>query len=876
MVASQPGTVASFDPVVTLSGFSAGSRDRFMFNENQLVLAKLQQPSPIFATARSRSTDGTYTDFDNYRNLEGKFAYIDGSFQALNTTGVPTSDVHQIEIGFDQQITTDTIVFWSTSFVDTDLIFVEYSFDNNTWFDAGTFSWVQEFDDTIAQFPGDDPPTGEFKYTGTRSSGDLTARYWRIRGDAEASYVSDSGSNPNKTVTVDSTDFFDTSGTVYAVGSGSDVTITYTGTTSTTFTGADVQPDSLAAGYTIFSLYAFGNGVTEVQILQTLNPILEHWNSDGSQAVTNAVEGSQYYDMAYDKNDDVYYAIKFDDSVQGASINPDDDFNADTGANFDTSRWVEDTTNVYFQHNTVSGTLDLVTSAGNGQLSGNYGIDGDFVADIELVGAFEINDSAFFALEAKKFSGGNQEMVSVLRGPYTPGSDTSGIFGGATVTYSDTVAGAAELQDFRIRPENFDFGFAGGEVEYELTYVASSDHYTVTASGISHSNADPGVPYTMDSAAFTVSNLSTPADGQGFTITVRCAESSISGTAASGINLQLERIGTNGYARFDDTDVPDTYTTLHVGNVTTDRIRPQLYGSPQSQSISVSADNFSITGGTVFYDTPVFSVVTINKDGDLEQVASVSDSSGNVIEKFDVIRNPQAGYNTYLAPRVSIATNGADVGSGGEIYIKVNDVLYKYLKTALPLSSDNGAGASALVSGTIPSTGITNFAYNGYTQGGLSYVEYDSDLSGTFVRSIKTTDLQEVAFKAKLDVGSINFPFAWNVSDLATLYFVDNQSLKLYDLNETKAGFVNVTSDKQVLAAGTGEAATITAQVLNVYGEPKSAKTMSFSITAGDGAISPATGCSDGSGEDTTTYTVGSAVGTASITVSVSDIVCTP
>jgi len=95
-------------------------------------------------------------------------------------------------------------------------------------------------------------------------------------------------------------------------------------------------------------------------------------------------------------------------------------------------------------------------------------------------------------------------------------------------------------------------------------------------------------------------------------------------------------------------------------------------------------------------------------------------------------------------------------------------------------------------------------------------------------------------------------------------------------LNESKAAFVNVTSDKQVLAAGTGEVAIITAQVLNVYGEPKSAKTMTFSVSAGDGAISPATGCSDLNGQDTTSYTVGSAVGTATITVSVSDTVCVP
>jgi hypothetical protein len=224
-----------------------------------------------------------------------------------------------------------------------------------------------------------------------------------------------------------------------------------------------------------------------------------------------------------------------------------------------------------------------------------------------------------------------------------------------------------------------------------------------------------------------------------------------------------------------------------------------------------------------------------------------------------------------------VATNGADVGSGGEIYIKLNDTIYRYLKTTLPLDLEDGSSATTTTTGEIPITGITNFAYNGFSQAGLSYIEFISDLGGVFVKTIDSTTLLADPLKAFLDVAAITHPFAWNVSDLATLYFVDGTNdLKLYDLNETKAAFVNVTSDKQVLAAGTQETATITAQVLNVYGEPKSAKSMTFTVSAGDGAVSPATGCSDGSGQDTTVYTVGSAVGTATITVTVSDISCVP
>ena len=68
MADSQPGQVQSFDPSITLSDFTAEDRDRFMFNENQLVLAKLQQPRPVEASAVNRSVLNEFTNFDDYKN----------------------------------------------------------------------------------------------------------------------------------------------------------------------------------------------------------------------------------------------------------------------------------------------------------------------------------------------------------------------------------------------------------------------------------------------------------------------------------------------------------------------------------------------------------------------------------------------------------------------------------------------------------------------------------------------------------------------------------------------------------------------------------------------------------------------------------------
>jgi hypothetical protein len=874
MADSQPGTVSSFNPSVSLTGFSAGARDRLMFNEDQLVLAKLQQPRPVFAHARSRAANGTYTEFNSYTNLSGEFVYIDGSFQALSTSGVPTSDVHQIVIGFDQQVLTSTIKFWSRGFVDTSLLAVEYSFDNITWFAAGTVTWVQFFDDTIEVFPGDSPPTGEFRYTGTLASA-ITARYWKIRGDIQTTYTSKTGTSPSETITVASTTGFPSSGSAYATKtSSSDIAITYTGKSATTLTGSTVSPDTLSSGYVIFTLYAFGNNVTEVQIIPSSAPILQHWNSDGTQAVTVGVEGEDYYDIAYDKNDDVYYAIRFNTELGGGTITPDDNFNSGSTSSFDTTRWIESTINSYFDRNTASGTLDLRSNGGVGQLYGNYGVDGNFICNIDLVALVQLASvSGYFAVESKEYSTGNQYLLSCIKGPYTPPSLFTGQWGAAVISYNDTVGGAAQLQDFHINPGKFDFGFGSGSVQYDLAYNTTTNRYSVSASGIIWPDATPGVPYSLDSATFTVSNLTTPANGQGFSVVARCAQSSIvNSTSASGIRLQLERNGTNGYARYKESEDVG-FTTLLTHNIPTIRLRPQLYGSGVGGAVNIGADNFA-TAGTIFFDTPVFSVVTVNKDGELVQLSGISDTDGYAIKRLDIIRDANATYNQYLTPKIGIATNGAAEGAGGALFIKVDETLYKYAKTALPLDLETGSLAALETEGEIPSSNITAFSYNGYTQAGLSYIEFDEDLGGVYLKTIGTTDLLAKTKRAKLDVASISFPFGWNVSDLSTLYYVSSTSLRVYDLNETKAGFVVVTSDKQVLSAGTAETAVITAQVINVYGEPKSNKTVTFSVSAGDGAISPTTGCSDVNGEETTTYTVGSAVGTASITVSVSNTSC--
>jgi hypothetical protein len=440
MVESQPGKVIHFDPSVSLSNFSAEKRDHLIFNENQIVLAKVQRVDPVFAHATNRSTSNTLTVFDSYKNVNGGYVYVDGSFQALSTIGVPTSDVYRITVGFDRQITSDTITFWSTTFVDTTRLVVEYSFDNNTWFAAGAVTWVQVFDDTIQISPDDVPPTGEFKYTGTIDGGSLTARYWRIRSDAEATYISGTS-----TYNVDTTEGFPSAGTFYifsGVTGGALGTRTYTGKTSTSFTGVSPATSVTVDDKIVALSSAFGNNVTEVRIIQVTDPILQHWNSDGTQAVTNAVEGEDYYHLAYDKNEDVYYAIRLNNDLNGTGPTLSDNFNADTGVSFDSFRWTEDTTKVHFVHSTSSGTLDYKSPGGEGELRTNYSMPGNYTVDVDLVALVGLPQGDVFSLEVDDPDTGNQQAASTIKGPYPeiPGSASGSLavfeFGSTTLKWS--------------------------------------------------------------------------------------------------------------------------------------------------------------------------------------------------------------------------------------------------------------------------------------------------------------------------------------------------------------------------------------------------------------------------------------------------------
>ncbi len=103
---------------------------------------------------------------------------------------------------------------------------------------------------------------------------------------------------------------------------------------------------------------------------------------------------------------------------------------------------------------------------------------------------------------------------------------------------------------------------------------------------------------------------------------------------------------------------------------------------------------------------------------------------------------------------------------------------------------------------------------------------------------------------------------------------MDGTKLKEYDMDEADVAFCNVVSAEKIMSAGTSTTSDVVATVLNVYGEPLSAKTVSFTVSAGDGAMTGTPTCTNASGIGSATYTVGTTVGTTTITATASDVAC--
>ena len=369
-------------------------------------------------------------------------------------------------------------------------------------------------------------------------------------------------------------------------------------------------------------------------------------------------------------------------------------------------------------------------------------------------------------------------------------------------------------------------------------------------------------------------------------------------SGVSGFKIGVGRAGTNLYARRDDDgDVPTlSWNDINVYNAVPSWVTPnlsvELYGdcsSLASTSPDIKCDQLlleSASSGT-WSNIHTLTIEALDTTGAIT-TKTITNSSGEIISRLNAINRPNTNGGDFDSLRdngiVSIATDHGS-SSDGSIFVLVkrdeNDEtrLYRYKKSVLPIEDVEGGETAFLVaSGTLDRGNFYrggSFGYSSYTGGELSYATdnwtdvgkgfyFNTLLSGT----LSGTRPRHSAWLSNVD------HIAWNIDDYDSLYGVtvtgtNAGKVRLFNLSPITAAFCNVRIDNRALDAGTGDQTNVVAEVMNAYGEPLSGKVVNFTVSAGDGSVSPISATTNVSGEALTTYTVGSSITTSTITAAV-------
>ena len=878
MTIVQPGQVPTYspDPAVTLVNYSDLDRTRFLFNGSQFIKARLASSRASHAYVGVSPSGTTYTE---YKTGDGKYALVNGVNYVPVATGSPTeASAQAVVVGFPVLVTTTSIVFWGTSLLDYyDSFKIEYSYDGSSFFNIAGVTSDWAWDATARLYEGEEPPTGQYKYTVSLGSS-YTAKYFRLSTYHTAALGS-TFADAATTMTVDSTTNFPSSwaesiGMTFTglKNGGGNVTrsITYTGKTSNTFTGVVVSSgigDSVVVDSSskVVMVPGFAADVTEIDVLGTYEPIMEVWDTDGSQASSQTLSNTYNYDLCFDSYSDVYFSIRLNESYDGSGgigFSLSDDFTYSV-ATLNTTRWTEHSVEENFQVNTVSGTLDYSNSSAPGSVITNYYLDGDFTADTHFY-VYKLDSSdGVFQMRAVDLSTSNMFVQVGYRGSF-PGGDWEAVQARNTV---NTTAGAAEINNLRV-----DTKYLNASEVFTFIYDSSSDVWNVSTDlSTVYSDVTPGASYSEKALSMSIVHSQTPLNGAQIVYSMnRQSISGPPGATCEWWRLGLEKSGSNIVCRYDD-DTSGTFVDWVTYTDSDDlNFNIELYANGRSSTTSVFLNDYTVSGTEYFSGVPVFSIEALNSAGDPVEVSGLTDSDGYLIKKFDVV-NDTLTYNSFIGDRVQIATDSL---SSGAIYVKVKDDLYKYNKSSLPLDLEDGTTASVFKESVIPETSAKSFSYNAYSKAGLCYVEYDAERSGTYLKTISITSMSGTEYESFLDVPSSSFPFGWDQNNNTTFYYVDGTTLKEYDMDEYDVAFCNVVSEEKIMSAGTSTTSNIVATVLNVYGEPLSSKTVAIAVSSGDGAISGSPTCTNSSGVASAVYTVGTTVGTTTITATASDVSC--
>lgn len=609
------------------------------------------------------------------------------------------------------------------------------------------------------------------------------------------------------------------------------------------------------------------NNVTEVEIVTPLDKgVLSYYDTDGSFASSFNFEKDDVLDAAYDNINGVFYTIRFNgDTVGTTSLNLSDDFSEAeagdaTGTNdFNPARWNEDSTNSQFLRSSEQLRYNVAT--GDGQLETTFELTEQLAITLgvdPISVAFDPSWLTMRALDANK-----NTIMSEGVG-YQNSPTATGVW--FTNRVENLVNSTANCDLREVRP--LWHNTTSGIDSFTLAYNGTAWTVSGTLTG-ALSNASTGDIYTeVDDAStpveFIISCTAGPTTGEQFTFDL----------VSDHVTKPPATTGTLGIFRAGSTFTTNNVlgVTHDAATVSTGTVTVELYGNTTSP-INIQADDFTVTSGTsLFPSIPVFTVEKTDNEGVVVNPALIS--------AFDVIGDPSKTFNSYLDGRVQIAATSSGTG-GGFIYLKIDNRILKYANN-IALGSENGSSALVDTTDQIAAAGTNSF--NWTHESGLisptpflSYLEYDAGLDIVHVKTVnKDTLLDNTANREVLlnisSYGTNEYKVFFDQNDFDTLYYVDSSAnLQAFNLDDRLSAFMSLNADDVSLPAGTSQQTFVRAEVINAWGETLDGKDVTFSVTAGDGAVSPATDTTVSGGEAETQFTVGSTVGVSTVTAVVTE-----
>lgn len=607
--------------------------------------------------------------------------------------------------------------------------------------------------------------------------------------------------------------------------------------------------------------------VTEVQptVLTTTEaprvPTISYFDTDGTFSSSFNFDEANILDAAYDTPNGQFYTIRFNtDNVGSSTINLGDDFSeAEAGSaagsnDFNPARWSESTANPQFLRS--SEKLVHNVALGNGQIETTYTLADEFRAEIAVEPLSVTSDEMWFVMRA--LDDANNTIMSEGVGYDAAPTATGTWFN----SYMDNFFDGSSNANFREGRPLFHNAQVGTD-QFTVAFNGSVWTVTGTLTG-ALTNAQTGVLYdeAVDSSTpieFLISATTTPTPGDQFTFDLVTVTGHKTPTSSGIIGFERGPTTWSGLQGL----VPAT-------TIAGDAVSIELFGNTDG-SINVEADDFVVSGTGVFPQIAVFTVEKTNDEGIVQ--------GSPLIESFDVIGDSSLGYNDFLDGRVQIACTASGTG-GGFVYLKINNVMYKY-SNAVALGTEDGTSAVQSSTAQIPTDGTTSLNWTHESSIGgapfLTYLEYNDTLDIVQIRTMDKDTLLDTSTSKQVlldisDYASNAYKVFFDQNDFDTLYYVDTgTNLRAFNLDDRISAFMAVNAEDTTLPAGTAQSTLVNADVINAWGEALDGKEVTFQVTAGDAAVTPSTDTTVSGGRATTQFTVGATVGVSTVTATVTE-----